>query len=50
MTDNGKLSVSALRDVVSQALQMADLQGNALVAAKLADVVDTIDDQQALAR
>jgi hypothetical protein len=50
MTDNGKLSAGALREVVREALQMADLQGNRLVAAKLADVVDTIDAQQARAR
>lgn len=46
MTENGKQHVGALRSLIEQALQLADYAGNALVAAKLADALDTIDQQQ----
>lgn len=46
MTKDGRQGVDALRSMIDQALQLADAHGNALVAAKLADALDTIDQQQ----
>jgi len=46
MTEGEKQRLDDLRAAVDHALDLADAQANALVAAKLADVVDTIDGQQ----
>ncbi len=50
MTKNGEQGVDALRALVHQALKLADAQDNPLVAAKLADVLDTIDGELPLKR